>query len=124
MTADSMQEKTAVFTFGSLSAPEEQRSYDMDEPTRELPLIAGRFAGREWAAEDLRREFSENGGLTGRQLRRRRAVTLSVGALAAMLLLVMSLLGQARLVDLNEQTVAAAETVTALRREQSELLVE
>jgi|GEM_PF-3593249 hypothetical protein len=124
MTADSMQEKTAVFTFGSLSRAEEPRSYDMDEPTRELPLIAGRFAGREWTAEELRREFSENSGLSGKELRRRRIFTLAIGALCAMLLLVMSLVGQARLVDLDARTTAATETVSALRREQSELLVE
>ena len=45
MNADVIQEKTAVFSFGSLSRTEEPRLYDLDEPTRELPLIAGRFAG-------------------------------------------------------------------------------
>ena len=55
MIADVIQEKTAVFSFGSLSRTEEPRLYDLDEPTRELPLIAGRFAGREWTAEELRR---------------------------------------------------------------------
>ena len=124
MSVDSMQEKTAVFSFGSLAGAGEPRVYDLDEPTRELPLIAGRFAGREWAAEDLRREFSENGGLTGGELRRRRTATLVIGALAAVLLLVMSLLGQAKLVDVNDRAVAAAESVTELRREQNELLVE
>ena len=56
MRPESMDQKTAVFTFGSLAA-EEPRSYDVDEPTKELPLIAGRFAGREWDAEELRREY-------------------------------------------------------------------
>ena len=48
MTTDSMNGKTAVFSLGSITRQAEPRSYDMDEPTRELPLIAGRSAGREW----------------------------------------------------------------------------
>ena len=124
MTADSMQEKTAVFTFGSLSGDREPRSYDLDEPTRELPLIAGRFAGREWAAEDLRRELASGSALSDKEKRRRRALTLSLGALAAMLLLVMSLLGQARLVGLNERAAVQTETVAELRQEHSRLLAE
>ena len=124
MRPDSMQEKTAVFTFGSLAEAEEPRSFDLDEPTRELPLIAGRFAGREWTPEDLRRELAEKDTLTGKALRRRRTAALAVGALCAMLLLVLSLVGQARLVERNTQTVAAAQTVSELRKEQSRLLVE
>ena len=65
-----------------------------------------------------------DGLLSGKELRRRRIFTLAIGALCAMLLLVMSLVGQARLVDLDARTTAATETVSALRREQSELLVE
>ena len=57
MTAETLNQKTAVFSFGSLSAREEPRSYDVDEPTRKLPLIAGRFAGREWDEEELKREY-------------------------------------------------------------------
>ena len=123
MKSDPMQDKTAVFSFGSLNVADEPRSYDLDEPTRELPLIAGRFAGREWDAEDLRREFSEKETLTGRVLRRRRAATLAIGALCAMFLVVMSLLGQARLVDMNEQTSLAIAEVAELRREHNELVI-
>ncbi len=123
MSADTMLEKTAVFSFGDLPGAEEPRLYDIDEPTRELPLIAGRFAGREWDPEELRRDFAEE-NRRDPAVRRRRIRTLSLGALAAMLLLVASLLGQARLVDCNEQTVAAAETAAELREEQNLLLAE
>ena len=119
MNADSMQEKTAVFSFGSLSREEEPRSYDMDEPTRELPLIAGRFAGREWAPEDLRREFRENSAQSGRELRRRRTATLLIGAACAVFLLVMSMLGQAQLEDGNYSAAPAEENVIVFYREEN-----
>ena len=119
MNADSMQEKTAVFSFGNLSREEEPRSYDLDEPTRELPLIAGRFAGREWAPEDLRREFRENSTQSGRELRRRRTATLLVGAACAVFLLVISMLGQAQLADGNYSAAPAEENVIVFYREEN-----
>lgn len=119
-----MQEKTAVFSFGSLSGAEEPRSYDIDEPTRELPLIAGRFAGREWVPGEMLRERPEKTSLNGAAMRRRNAFALSVGALAAMLLLVISLLGQARLVDMNEEANALSARADALRQEQNVLVVQ
>ena len=119
MNADSMQEKTAVFSFGSLSREDEPRSFDLDEPTRELPLIAGRFAGREWAPEDLRREFRENSTLTGRELHRRRTMTLLIGAVCAMLLLVISMLGQAVLADRDTGTATAEENMIVFYREEN-----
>ena len=111
MNADVIQEKTAVFSFGDLARTEEPRLYDLDEPTRELPLIAGRFAGREWSAEELRRELREKDAPQGREMRRRRTVTLRTGALCAMLLLVVSMLGQACFSERSTAGRPAAENV-------------
>ena len=119
MNADVIQEKTAVFSFGSLSRTEEPRLYDLDEPTRELPLIAGRFAGREWSAEELRRELREKGAPQGREMRRRRAVTLLTGALCAMLLLVVSMLGQACFSSRSAAGRPAAENVIVFSQKET-----
>ena len=119
MYADSMQDKTAVFSIGSLSREEEPRTYDLDEPTRELPLIAGRFAGREWAPEDLRREFRETDTLSGRELRRRRTATLLIGAVCAILLLVVSMLGQAQLTERSIAMAPAEENKIVFYREEN-----
>ena len=118
MNADVIQEKTAVFSFGSLTRTEEPRLYDLDEPTRELPLIAGRFAGREWSAEELRRELREKNAPQGREMRRRRAVTLFTGALCAMLLLIVSMLGQACFSERSTEGVPAAENVIVLAQKE------
>ena len=117
MKADSMLEKTAVFSLGDLTREEEPRSFDLDEPTRELPLIAGRFAGREWDPEDLRREFRENRTLSDGELRRRRAATLLIGAVCAVLLLAVSMLGQAGLADRNAAPAASAEITSIVYEE-------
>ena len=119
MNADVIQEKTAVFSFGSLSRTEEPRLYDLDEPTRELPLIAGRFAGREWSAEELRRELREKDAPQGREMRRRRAVTLLTGALCAMLLLVVSMLGQACFSSRSAAGRPAAENVIVFSQKET-----
>ena len=119
MNADVIQEKTAVFSFGSLSRTEEPRLYDLDEPTRELPLIAGRFAGREWSAEELRRELREKDAPQGREMRRRRAVTLLTGALCAMLLLVVSMLGQACVSSRSAEGRPAAENVIVFSQKET-----
>ena len=89
MRPELQDQKTAVFSFGSL-AVEEPRSYDMDEPTRQLPLIAGRFAGREWDVEELRRE--EDRKKEARKApQNKRWFLPAVGAAAAAVLLVGSL---------------------------------
>ena len=122
MTRELTYEKTAVFSFGSLDIAEEPRSYDLDEPTRELPLIAGRFAGREWTAESVqpapvvKKTEGDNRAF-------RRTVGLVAAAMAAVALMVGSLMGQAKLVDLNEQAVTASTEIAALRTEQNTLLL-
>ena len=121
MTIEPMEEKTAVFQLGSLPSHAEPRSYDLDEPTRELPLISGRFAGREWIVEDLQREYTEKKAEKALRPRKtRRALGLSLGAAAAAILLICSLLGQAKLVDLNEKTTAAETQIAELQAERSE----
>lgn len=112
------QEKTVEFHFGSLT-DQEPRSYDADEPTRELPLIAGRFAGREWTAETA---VSEEKGKT-RPGPAHPVFLLILCAAAAVALLIASLLGQARLVGMNEEAVALSDRISALRQEQETLLL-
>ena len=120
MNAQTMDQKTAVFCFGSLAA--EPRSYDVDEPTRELPLIAGRFAGREWVVEDLRREYDLK--KEARVERKSKSWFVPVlSAAAAVMLLVGSLAGQAELVGINENAAGLEREVTVLRQEQSAMRV-
>lgn len=121
MSARDMDQKTAVFTIGSLAA-DEPRSYDVDEPTRELPLIAGRFAGREWVVEDLQREYDLKKEARGEK--NRRWVTPVLGAAAAVALLIGSLLGQAGLVDVNEEAAGLEQEITVLQQEQTALRVQ
>ncbi len=121
MNAESMNQKTAVFSFGALEAQAEPRSYDMDEPTRELPLIAGRFAGREWDVEDLQREYTQKKARRVQSPRRGTAFVL--GGLATACLLIGSLMGQAKLVDINQEAVAVTREISALRQEQNDLRV-
>jgi len=121
MNAQTMDQKTAVFCFGSLAA-EEPRSYDVDEPTRELPLIAGRFAGREWVVEDLQREYDLK--KEARVERKSKSWFVPVlSAAAAVMLLVGSLAGQAELVGINENAAGLEREVTVLRQEQSAMRV-
>ena len=119
MTAETMTQKTAVFSFGSLSAREEPRSYNVDEPTRKLPLIAGRFAGREWDEDELQREYEQKKQKPVHS--RIWVVVISILALAAALLLIGSLMGRARLVVLNQQAVETTQEIGMLRQEQNEL---
>ena len=122
MRPESMDQKTAVFTFASLAA-EEPRSYDVDEPTRELPLIAGRFAGREWDVEELRRDYDRK--QEAREARQKKKWFVpAVGAAAAVMLLIGALTGQAALVDVNEKLASAEREVSALHREQDALRLE
>ena len=122
MTRELTNEKTAVFAFGDLDIAEEPRSYDLDEPTRELPLIAGRFAGREWTAEKLQSAPAVPKTERGDKAFHR-TVGLAAAAMAAVALMVGSLMGQAKLVDLNEQAVTASTEIAALRTEQNNLLL-
>jgi len=118
-----MEEKTAVFSFGSLACEPEPRSYDVDEPTRELPLISGRFAGREWVAEDLRREYEQKKTAQRTRPARRNAVLAAAGCFAAAALLVGALMGQTRLTAMNDEAVAVSEEITVLQREQNALRI-
>ena len=121
MTTDSMNGKTAVFSLGSITRQAEPRSYDMDEPTRELPLIAGRFAGREWVVEDLQREFVLKQEKKRETPRPRAGLIMAACAILALVLLVGSLFGQAKLVDMNEEALAASSQITELEKEQRSL---
>lgn len=121
MTAETLNQKTAVFSFGSLSAREEPRSYDVDEPTRKLPLIAGRFAGREWDEEELKREYDQKKEKSSAS--RIWVIVISILALAAAMLLIGSLMGRARLVVMNQQAVEATQEIGMLRQEQNDLRV-
>ena len=121
MTAETMNQKTAVFSFGSLSAREEPRSYDVDQPTRKLPLIAGRFAGREWNEDELRREYEQKKEKPAGS--RIWVVVVSILALAAALLLIGSLMGRARMVEMNQQAVETTREIGTLRQEQTELRI-
>ena len=122
MTRELDLEKTAVFTIGSIAAQEEPRSYDVDEPTRELPLIAGRFAGREWTAENLRTEPVVK-NTDGTAAPRRWAAALILSGVTAAALLVGALMGQAELVNMNEEAGVVSAEIAALREEQNALLL-
>ncbi len=122
MTTNAMEQMTAVFAIGDLSRESVAAGHQMDDTTRELPLIAGRFAGRQWIAEDLRREAEEK---PERQEKSRgRIVKLSLCTAAAVMLLVGSLFGQARLTQLNDSAVAVQSQIHELRREQDALRLE
>ena len=123
MRPEVLEQKTAVFSFGSL-AVEEPRSYDVDEPTRELPLIAGRFAGREWDVEELRQEEEERKVEERRSRRSRHWLGPVVSAVAAVVLLLGSLTGQAALLDVNEKAASAEKEIAVIRREQDALRLE
>lgn len=122
MRPEVQEQKTAVFTIGSL-AVDEPRSYDIDEPTRELPLIAGRFAGRVWDVEELRQEQErkDQQRKTGQKKSRFAPV---IGAAAAVVLLVGSLTGQAALLDVNESVVKENREIAVLRQERDALRLE
>ena len=119
MRPEVLEQKTAVFSFGTLAA-EEPRSYNVDEPTRELPLIAGRFAGREWDVEKLRQEQERK--VEERRARRKRSwLVPAAGAAAAVALLIGSLAGQAAILDTNETAAAADREIAVMRQEQDYL---
>ena len=122
MRPELQDQKTAVFSFGSL-AVEEPRSYDMDEPTRQLPLIAGRFAGREWDVEELQREEDRKKEARKERQNRRWFVPV-LSAAAAVAMLVGSLTGQAALLDVSENAAASRREIVSLSAERDALRLE
>ena len=116
-----LTEKTIVFHFGDLSAESGVAGSHMDDETRELPLISGRFAGRHWDVEDLLREQEEKKTAERRKngVRRHRwiAPAALAGAALSFSLLTGALLGQARLNEMGDQVLAAQEEVIVLRQE-------
>ncbi len=122
MSAGHLNEKTAVFTPGDLTRAFEPRSYDMDEPTRELPLIAGRFAGREWTVEDLEREQTRKLELK-KAAPSRMPLAAAICAVLALVLLIGSLMGRSQLVEMNEEAVKVTAQITVLEEEQRTLRV-
>ena len=128
MAAGYLNEKTVVFAPRSLTRLAEPRSYNVDEPTRELPLIAGRFAGREWAVEDLQREETRRLELKKTAprsaFRPRMAAAMALCVILALTLLVGSLLGRSRMVELNEEAVRVTAEISALEEEQRVLRVQ
>lgn len=124
MTTNAMEQKTAVFAIGDLSRESVAAGHQMDDTTRELPLIAGRFAGRQWIAEDLRREEEERPIRRERPRRRRRFAALALCGVMAFLLLVGSLMVQSRLTAMNEEAAALSAEIQALREERDTLWVE
>ena len=120
MKAKITEEKTAVFTPCAESA-EATRAFPVsDEDTKELPLIAERFAGRYWDGriEDKPEEKPS------RKKSFRSALAFGAAAVAAMLLLVGSLTGQAKLTAMNDELVAVSERISELKAEERTLLVE
>lgn len=99
MNSASSEQKTAVFA--PVSGSRETRSYPvMDEDTRELPLIADRFAGRYW---DGRAEEPK----AKKPRRRSRALSTIAAVLAAAMLF----FGLLFIAGLDQS--AAADTPTA-----------
>lgn len=120
MKAKITEEKTAVFTPCAESA-EATRAFPVsDEDTKELPLIAERFAGRYWDGH-IEDEPAEK---PARKKSFRSALVFGTAAVAAMLLLVGSLTGQAKLTAMNDELVAVSERISELKAEERTLLVE
>ena len=120
MAKSQMTEKTIVFNFGDLSADHGNAGRLMDDETRELPLISGRFAGRHWNVEELLREEEKKTAERRRPSVRRRwiAPVALAGAALSFSLLTGTLLGYAHLTELNDQILSAREEVIVLRQEQ------
>lgn len=120
MKAKITEEKTAVFTPCAESAEATRAFAVSDEDTKELPLIAERFAGRYWDGhiEDKPEEKP------ARKKSFRSAVAFGAAVVAAMLLLVGSLTGQAKLTAMNDELVAVSARISELKAEERTLLVE
>ena len=120
MKAKITEEKTAVFTPCAESAEATRAFAVSDEDTKELPLIAERFAGRYWDGhiEDKPEEKP------ARKKSFRSTAAFGAAAVAAMLLLVGSLTGQAGLTAMNDELVAVSARISELKAEERTLLVQ
>ena len=120
MKAKITEEKTAGFTPCAESAEATRAFAVSDEDTKELPLIAERFAGRYWDGhiEDKPEEKP------ARKRSFRSTAAFGAAAVAAMLLLVGSLTGQAGLTAMNDELVAVSARISELKAEERTLLVE
>lgn len=120
MKAKITEEKTAVFTPCAESAEATRAFAVSDEDTKELPLIAERFAGRYWDGhiEDKPEEKP------ARKKSFRSTAAFGAAAVAAMLFLVGSLTGQAGLTAMNDELVAVSARISELKAEERTLLVE
>lgn len=120
MKAKITEEKTAVFTPCAESVEATRAFAVSDEDTKELPLIAERFAGRYWDGhiEDKPEEKP------ARKKSFRSTAAFGAAAVAAMLLLVGSLTGQAGLTAMNDELVAVSARISELKAEERTLLVE
>ena len=123
VNAKTTEQKTAVFTPCAESAEATRAFPVLDEDTRELPLIADRFAGRYWDGR-MEKETDETGEKPARKKTWRSALAFAAAAVAAMLLLVGSLTGQAELTAMNDELVAVSERISELKAEERTLLVE
>lgn len=123
MNAKTTEQKTAVFTPCAESAEATRAFPVLDEDTRELPLIADRFAGRYWDGR-MEKETNEPGGKPARKKTWRSALAFGAAAVAAMLLLVGSLTGQAELTAMNDELVSVSARISELKAEERTLLVE
>ena len=123
VNAKTTEQRTAVFTPCAESA-EATRAFPVsDEDTKELPLIADRFAGRYWDGR-METETDETGEKPARKKTWRSALAFGAAAVAAMLLLVGSLTGQAELTAMNDELVAVSERISELKAEERTLLAE
>lgn len=120
-------EKTHVFRPGDLHRENASAGFQLDEETKELPLISGRFAGREWKVEELRREEQE------KALRRlpilsqpriRYGAAMLAGAALSFALLTGSLTARAAMTGLNDQAVEVSTQIHELREENDRLRTE
>ena len=123
MTAQPTEQKTAVFTPCTDGAEATRAFPILDEDTKELPLIAERFAGRYWDGR-IKEEPKEPEAKPARKKSFRSALAFGAAAVAAMLLLVGSLTGQAELTAMNDELVAVSERISELKAEERTLLVE
>lgn len=121
MNAGKTEQKTAVFTPVS-DAEDKTRAFPvLDEDTRELPLIADRFAGRYWDGREAEQPPKKK---PARRKAYRTAFAFGFGTLAAVLLLVASLMGQAKLTAMNDELVTVSGRIAELQTEQRALCVQ
>ena len=123
MNAKTTEQKTAVFTPCAESMEATRAFPVLDEDTRELPLIADRFAGRYWDGR-MEKETDETGGKPARKKTWRSALAFGAAAVAAMLLFVGSLTGQAELTAMNDEPSPCRRVSRRLKAEERTLLVE